>query len=249
MKPRVVIDCFPSSVERYVRTHAIIAVDVIRATTTMVTAVSSGWRCFPAANLDDAMRLRDELPGCLLAGELGGNIPDGFELNNSPSEIAERDDRGRPLILLSTSGTELLCRSRKAEAAYAACFRNFSAVAAQAAVRHDQIAVIGAGTRGEFREEDQMCCAWIAEELVNNGFSAEDQITLDCIERWSGIPVDGCLVSKSVDYLVRSGQTRDLDFILSHVDDVNSSFILSGSELVEDLPSPITSAPFEQEAA
>jgi 2-phosphosulfolactate phosphatase len=232
MGPRVVIDCFPSCVARYVRTHAIIAVDVIRATTTMVTAVAGGWRCFPASNLDDAAQLRDELPGCLLAGELGGNVPDGFEMNNSPSEIAMREDRHRRLVLLSTSGTELLCRAGSAEAAYAACFRNFNAVASHASLSHERIAVIGAGSRNEFREEDQMCCAWIAERLTSAGFVAESQSTLDLIERWSGIPAEGCLVSKSADYLSRSGQSQDLDFILSHVDDLQVTVAFDGHELV-----------------
>jgi 2-phosphosulfolactate phosphatase len=249
MKPRVIIDCFPSSAGRYVRTHAIIAVDVIRATTTMVTAVEAGWRCFPAANLDEAMRLRDKLPGCLLAGELGGNMPDGFELNNSPAEIAIRRDRDRPMVLLSTSGTELLCRARPAESAYAACFRNFKAAALHAGVRHERIAVLGAGSREEFREEDQMCCAWIAEQLIADGFVAESQATLELVERWSGIPAEGCMVSKSADYLLRSGQTEDLDFILSHVNDLNATFVLKDRELVRDIPSRIETPPLETKAA
>ena len=28
-----------------------------------------------------------------------------------------------------------------------------------------RVAVIGAGSKGEFREEDQICCAWIAAGL------------------------------------------------------------------------------------
>jgi hypothetical protein len=39
----VVIDCFPASVARYVDDHAIVAVDVIRATTVAVTAVAVAW--------------------------------------------------------------------------------------------------------------------------------------------------------------------------------------------------------------
>ena len=238
MKPSVVIDCFPSSVVRYVLSHAIIAVDVIRATTTMVTAVAAGWRCFPAADLDCAMHLRDALPGCLLAGELGGNLPDGFEMNNSPSEIAARSDRHRPLILLSTSGTDLLCRARAAHAAYAACFRNFQAVASHANLHHERVAVLGAGSRNEFREEDQMCCAWIAELLMSKGFVAEDQATIETVQRWSGIPAEGCLVSNSVDYLRRSNQTADLDFIISHVNDIDAAFVWAGDEVVQALPLP-----------
>ena len=51
---------------------------------------------------------------------------------------------------------------------YVACLRNYSALIAYLAAHHPMVAVIGAGSRGEFREEDQLCCAWIAEGLLCN---------------------------------------------------------------------------------
>src|SRR5207302_3597099 len=42
MQRTVVVDCFPESAARYVATHTIVAIDVIRATTTAVSAVASG---------------------------------------------------------------------------------------------------------------------------------------------------------------------------------------------------------------
>jgi 2-phosphosulfolactate phosphatase len=233
MRRCFVIDCFPASATRYAHSHAIVAVDVIRATTTMATAVAAGWRCFPAATLDHASALFKQMPDALLAGELGGNTPDGFEITNSPAEIARRNDRHRPLILLSTSGTELMCRAAKSEAVYAACLRNFAATATHVAQQHERVALLGAGSRNEFREEDQICCAWIAERLLDAGFSAEDDRTLEIVDRWRCLPAEACLISRSVDYLRRTGQTDDLDFILSHINDLDDVFTLAGGELVQ----------------
>ena len=95
-----------------------------------------------------------------------------------------------------------------------------------------KIGVIGAGTRGEFREEDQMCCAWIAEGLVRAGYTAEDDKTHEVIERWSGAPVDACTQGKSAEYLRKSGQTRDLDFILGHVDELDAAFMIKHDEVI-----------------
>ena len=67
-----------------------------------------------------------------------------------------------------------------------------------------------------------MCCAWIAAGLMKSGFAAEDDTTLRLVERWRGAPHDAFRLSQSVDYLQRSGQLRDLDFILSHFDDVET---------------------------
>src|SRR5215216_6897914 len=105
----VAIDCFAESLMRYRAGYvAIVAVDVIRATTTAVTGVALNRRCFPVPSLEAAVPLAARLDNPLLVGELGGNMPYGFDLNNSPAALAERDDVGRPMILLSTSGTRLL---------------------------------------------------------------------------------------------------------------------------------------------
>jgi hypothetical protein len=97
-------------------------------------------------------------------------------------------------------------------------------------IRHTKVAIIGAGTRGEFREGDQMCCAWIEEGLVNAGYTCDEQ-TAKLVKRWSGVPVDAFLGSKSVEYLTRSGQESNLNFILEHIDDVNAVFTLKNNEI------------------
>lgn len=217
----VVIDYLPEAVEQYREGYAIVAIDVIRATTTAVTAAALGRRCFPAATLEEAAARAATLDRPLLVGELGGNMPFGFDLTNSPAALVERTDRERPMVLLSSSGTQLIGNAVAAGApTYLACFRNFAGLAAHLIGRHHRVAVIGAGTRGEFREEDQMCCAWVAEGLLAAGYVAEDANTTALVDRWHGKPGDACLVSKSVDYLRRSDQLRDLEFILAHIADV-----------------------------
>ena len=97
--------------------------------------------------------------------------------------------------------------------------------------------MIGAGTRGEFREEDQMCCAWIAEGLMRAGYNPEDEKTKEIVTRWSGAPVQACSKGNSAEYLRNSGQARDLEFILSHVDDISSAFMVKHDEVVR-IPVP-----------
>jgi 2-phosphosulfolactate phosphatase len=233
MHESVIIDCFPSSVARYRQEYAIVAIDVIRATTMAISSAASGRRTFCANSLEAVRRIAERLEDPLVAGELGGDVPAGFEMNNSPAELLERTDLHRPLILLSSSGTKLVWEaSQGAEPAYLACFRNYSAVSEYLAGRHRKIAVIGAGSREEFREEDQICCAWIAERLIQAGYAAENRATLDIVERWSGAPPAACWGSNSVGYLRRSGQLRDLTFILEHVDDLDCAFTITRDEIV-----------------
>ena len=226
MQNTVIIDCFPESVARYRRGYAVVAIDVVRATTTAATAVTTGRRCFPVPTVEAAQRLAGQIDGALLCGEQGGAMPPGFDLNNSPTELLSRHDCNRPLILLSSSGTRLLHEASWCEAAVVACLRNYVSVAEQMLRSYRRIAVIGAGTRGEFREEDQMCCAWVAERLLASGYLPENRETLEIVKRWSGAAVDSWINNKSAAYLRSSGQEADLNFILNHVNDLDASLVL-----------------------
>ena len=232
MKGTVVIDCFPESAERYRDRYAIVVVDVIRATTMATTAVSMGRRVFPAKTTDDACVIAATLNDPLLVGELGGNKPYGFHMTNSPVQIAARQDVHRPMVLVSTSGTQLLLNAVGSEAIYLACFRNVSAVARHIDGRHERIALLGAGSRGQFRREDQIGCAWVAEKLIEAGYLSETQQTSDLVSRWHNANVDEIRGGKSAEYLNRSGQQEDLEFILDHIDDLDTVPSLVNRELI-----------------
>src|SRR5712692_9137598 len=129
MHKTVVIDCFPESVRNYKTGYAIVAVDVIRATTTAITGVAMGRRCFPVPSIEAAFLVAATLEDPLLAGELEGRTPDNFDITNSPAELAPRSDIYRPLVLLSSSGTKVLYEAKECDAVYLGCFRNHMALA------------------------------------------------------------------------------------------------------------------------
>src|SRR5664279_4973193 len=124
MDKTVVIDCFPESVTRWRDGYAVIVVDVVRATTTAVTAVALGRRCFPVATLGEAFTLADKLDNPLLVGELQGSMPKGFDITNSPTALVARTDLHRPVVLLSSTGTRLCQAALQCVAAFPACLRN-----------------------------------------------------------------------------------------------------------------------------
>jgi len=235
MRKTVVIDCFPESMEAYRQGYALVAVDVIRATTTAVTGVVLGRRCFPVPSLEAAVPLAAKLTNPLLVGELGGSIPYGFDLNNSPADLDSRTDIHRPMILLTTSGTRVICGAEEWQAMYIACLRNYSAQITYLAAHHSKVAVIGAGSRGQFREEDQLCCAWIAQGLLDAGYEAQDAKTISIIDQWKGVPVEKITEGASADYLRNTGQSRDLDFILTHIDDLDEIYRYERGQVVKEI--------------
>jgi 2-phosphosulfolactate phosphatase len=232
MRKTVKIDCFPECVPSYRNGYAIVAIDIIRATTTAVTAAALGRRVYPVPSLEAAVPLAAKLPDPLLVGELGGSMPFGFDLNNSPADVDIRSDIHRPMILLTTSGTRVICGAEPWQAMYVACLRNFSAQVAYLAEHHPTVAIIGAGSRGEFREEDQLGCAWIAEGLLRLGYAPADAETAAYVERWSDAPLSAITVGASADYLRKSDQVRDLDYVVSHVDDLSDVYRYERGQIV-----------------
>ncbi|TML71180.1 MAG: 2-phosphosulfolactate phosphatase [Actinobacteria bacterium] len=212
--------------------YTLVAVDVIRSTTTAVTGVALGRRCFPAASVDDALRLAESLDDPLLVGESEGSMPDGFDLTNSPAQLAERDDKERPMVLLSTSGTRLITSAGRG--VYVACLRNLRAQVNELDRHHPRVLLVGAATRGEFREEDQLCCARIAAALLDRGYEPADEETEAIVDRWRGCPTDAFVGGGSTQYLRRTGQLHDLEFILGCVDDLDDVFVFDGAEILRN---------------
>jgi 2-phosphosulfolactate phosphatase len=239
MQKTVAIDFLPESVSRYRSGWAVVVVDVIRATTTAITAAASGRRCFTAPDVETALTIAKGFSHPLLAGEARGAMPAGFEMDNSPAQLMRRTDTNRPLILVSSSGTRVIHEAQGCEAVYLGCFRAYSRLAVHLALRHDRVAVIGAGSKGEFREEDQICCAWIAAALLGRGFVPENPQTLDVVNSWQDAPPTACLCSQSVNFLKRTGQMADLDFILGHIDDLPHIFEIRDGE-VQAVQAPST---------
>jgi 2-phosphosulfolactate phosphatase len=230
MAPTVQVRCCGDEPHGVEPDHVVVMVDVIRSATTAMTAVALGRRCLLAETIDDAVAMAAELPGALLAGELGGHMPFGFELNNSPALVAARTDVERPLVLVSTSGTHLARSAALSHPTFIASLRNHAAQAADLAAAGRSVALLGAATRGEFRDEDQLCCSLIADALVRSGFEPREEAAA-VIDRWRGAPIGSIRASKSADYLTRSGQAEDLEFIMSHVDDLAAVFRMEGAEV------------------
>lgn len=220
MSPTVIIDSFPESALKYRDTHAIVAVDVIRASTTIATAVNLGMSIYPVSSTDEAFILAKTLRNPLLVGELGGKTPYGFDMTNSPAEVALLKEPERPIVFITSSGTRLIINSVGAEAVYIGCFRNISSLVERLRGSHERVAVLGAGTRGQFRREDRIGCTMIAQGLIEAGFEPENGTTARCLADQQTGDLDVIRRGRSAAYLKRSDQMKDLEFVLSHIDDL-----------------------------
>lgn len=150
-----------------------IVVDVLRASSTIVTMLERGAQeVLLAPTIEEARGLHEELPGYLLCGEKGGLPPPGFDYGNSPSQFSALDLKGQRAILCTSNGTRALLAAAEAPLVLVGCLLNATAVASaackEAAARGLDIAVVCAGEEGGkvFATEDALGAGAIVEVIA-----------------------------------------------------------------------------------
>lgn len=144
-------------------------VDVIRASTTLVTLAESGDpEVWLAADPDVARAAAARVgPRPTLVGEEGGVAPAGFDFGNSPREIAQADLSGRAVIFATTNGTQALRRWRPSSRTYAAALRNVGAVAHRLLEAERAITIVCAGRSGELALDDVYTAGAVVRRLLH----------------------------------------------------------------------------------
>jgi 2-phosphosulfolactate phosphatase len=141
---------------------------VLRASTTMVTALAHGCRVvLPVAEVEAARRRAREVPGALLAGERGGDPPAGFDLGNSPLEFTAERVGGRTIVFTTSNGTRALLAARPATAVAVAGFVNLSAAADWAVGQGRNLIVVCAGELGARSVEDETCAGLLVDRVLS----------------------------------------------------------------------------------
>jgi len=145
-----------------------LVIDVLRASTTMITALTNGAAAIiPVADLDDARGRAAALgPDALLAGERHGDPPPGFDLGNSPLEFTPARVAGRTIVMTTSNGTRALAAASGAGAVAVAALINAGAAAAWAQARGTDVVVICSGELGQPSLEDHACAGVVVARLT-----------------------------------------------------------------------------------
>jgi 2-phosphosulfolactate phosphatase len=145
-----------------VRAPVAVVVDVLRATSTIVQALASGYRrVLCCAEIDEARELQERLGEGVLAGERLAQAIPGFDLGNSPAEFVE--PRGETVILTTTNGTRaIVAAAVGAQTVLVGSLLNLAAVADAARGTGADVEVVCAGVDGRFTLDDAYCAGRIA---------------------------------------------------------------------------------------
>jgi len=143
--------------------RVVVVIDVLRASTSIATALSNGARAvIPVDSTEEVVTrakafARSEVK---LAGERQMRPIPGFDLGNSPREFSREAVEGKTVLLSTTNGTAAIASLQGPRDVVIGSYVNFSAVLAmlRAALRGGtDIAMLCAGRDKQFSLEDAAC--------------------------------------------------------------------------------------------
>lgn len=173
--------------------------DVLRATSSMVTALANGAReIIPVVEIAEAVALRQARPDLLLAGErdgvrilrhLTGSVD--FDFGNSPREFTRERVDGRSLAMTTTNGTRALQACRGARRVLVGSFLNLSAVADWLAREGVQeLLIVCSGTHEEAAYEDVLgagaLCDAVWAQFVSGHVADSAQVAREIYQQGRG---------------------------------------------------------------
>jgi 2-phosphosulfolactate phosphatase len=195
-----------------------VVVDILRASTTICTALANGAReVVPFGEVDEACnaRERDEWSDALLCGERGAKKLPGFDLGNSPAEYTPEVVGGRSLLFASTNGSVALSAAPATASVLVGGLVNVTAVCDKIAELNQTTVIACSGQLGQFSLEDAVGAGAIISklwerveglELVDDGAMAAQAIW----DEYKEDPSVAMWQSRHGIYLIEMGFGSDL---------------------------------------
>lgn len=145
--------------EEELRGKTAVVIDVLRASSTIITALSNGARkIIPVEDMDAAMRIARTMDNndYLLCGEKNGVKIEGYHLGNSPAEYTREVIADKTIILNTTNGTKTIKRASLANHLYVGCFLNQTSILEALKQHDDSVVLLCAGWQGRLSLEDTL---------------------------------------------------------------------------------------------
>jgi len=149
---------------------AVVVIDVVRATTTIIEALANGARAiFPTESTEEAVRLASSLgrEDSLLCGERKGEKIEGFDLGNSPAEFTREVVEDKKLVMSTTNGMRALGVAQEAARVLPCALTNLTAVATELASA-ELIAIVCAGQEDGFSLDDALCAGHLIQRILEH---------------------------------------------------------------------------------
>ena len=167
-KPELYTCLSPALLDLYnVDQSIVVIIDVLRATSTIATALHNGAKCIiPVDSVAECIRLGKQIDS-ITAGERDGKIAEGLDYGNSPFEYPAEFIGGKTLVLTTTNGTRLLhmALDKNAKAIITGSFPNLSAVCDFLTTQNQNVILGCAAWKNRVNIEDTLFAGAVIERI------------------------------------------------------------------------------------
>lgn len=146
-----------------------VVIDVLRASTTIITALSNGAKeIVPVGTVEFAVKISGGIFGgqTLLGGERNTKKIEGFALGNSPSEYTKEIVSGKSIVFYSTNGSRAIVKAKYSTNLFICSFNNLKVLAKHLKKLNEDIIILCAGNNNFFSLEDSVCAGMLISELI-----------------------------------------------------------------------------------
>lgn len=170
-KPTLHTSLSPALLNLYdVSNSIVVIIDVLRATSTIATALYNGARCvIPVDSVTRCMEIGRQIEG-ITAGERDGQIAEGLAYGNSPFEYPREFIEGKTLVLTTTNGTRLLhmALEKGAREIITGSFPNLSAVCDHLVEKKQDVILGCAAWKDRVNIEDMLFAGAVISQIGRN---------------------------------------------------------------------------------
>jgi 2-phosphosulfolactate phosphatase len=162
--------------ELYFANKTVVVIDVLRASSTIITALSNGAKeIVPVATVEFAVKVSGGMFGgqTLIGGERNTKKIDGFAIGNSPFEYSREVVESKFIVFFSTNGSKAIVKAKFAEDLFICSFINLSAVVKHLTSLNKDVEILCAGNNNLFSLEDSVCAGMLIAKLKKKSKNLE----------------------------------------------------------------------------
>lgn len=205
-----------------VTSSIVVIIDVLRATSTIATALSNGAKSIiPVDSVAECIKLGKQME-VITAGERDGQIAEGLEYGNTPFQYTSKFIKGKILVLTTTNGTKLLhmALAEGAKEIITGSFVNVSAVCDHLIAQNQNVILACAAWKDRVNIEDTLFAGAVISKIKKHfSINCDSSKIAESLYKEAKTDVFEFMKNKEASHFIRLmnfGLEKDIRFCLSN---------------------------------
>jgi 2-phosphosulfolactate phosphatase len=203
----------------------VVIVDILRATSAIVTAFMNGVKSIiPVATLDEALAYKKR--GFFVAAERDGIVRDFADFGNSPYNFKRELIEGHDIVYSTTNGTHCIMMARNSYRVLIGGYLNLDALVSYIVKENRDLVILCAGWKNKFNLEDSLFAGALAESVLRH-----DGYTTDCDSAHASIDLWNLARNNMMAYIDKAAQRHrlkknNLDDVIAYCHTLNLTSVI-----------------------